>query len=174
MSEVILIMSVLLNLVFGLFILVNYYSKREKIVKDKELQLEKLRQDAAIFRNRVNLLVQWLEKRNQNRTIGAYLKEKGIKNVGIYGLGTIGERLLEELLADKDITVSYILDKKWVLQGGRCEGIPVISPDLIKKYPGVQWLIVTPVFDLYSIRTEIFKIDPHTEIKGIDEIINRM
>jgi len=174
MIEIILAMSVFLNMIFSLFLLINYRSKQKKIFRANELQLNKVQKDSFIFRNRMNLLLQWLEKRNQNQTIGNYLKKNGIQYIGIYGLGTLGERLLEELLMNTGITVSYIVDRKWVLQGGRYKSIPVISPDLIKKYPEVQLLIVTPIFDLYSIQTIIHKVNPHLEIKGINEIINRV
>lgn len=124
---------------------------------------------------RFNLMNEWLRKRNSGKTIPTYLRPQGITSVGVFGLGSFGERLLEELLQEK-MTVGYIVERQRHLQGGRYEGIPVISTDLIRKYPGVPLLIVTPYQDLAQVKTQVQRLAAEIPltVKGIDQIIQEL
>lgn len=52
----------------------------------------------------------WLKKENRGEGIVAFLKEKNIHTVAIYGFGYIG-RLVQDVLINKGINVEYLLDQ---------------------------------------------------------------
>ncbi|MCP4154321.1 MAG: hypothetical protein GY757_41740 [bacterium] len=133
--------------------------------------MKKLQETCRVLDDRFNILNKWLEKRNAGKWIGDYLKKQNITAVGVYGLGILGERLLEEL--DKsDIDVVYIVDGRWDLQGGRYDGIPVIGVNLILKYSNVPMIIVTPFHAIEKIKKNLNENIASVQVKGIDEIID--
>lgn len=53
---------------------------------------------------------QWLQIRQEGKTLAEYFTRNGYKTVAVYGMRELGERLCDEL-KDSDITVSYAIDK---------------------------------------------------------------
>lgn len=56
------------------------------------------------------ILLQWVHKRNQGKTLASYLKKCGYETVAIYGMKELGEELLYEL-KDSEVEVRYAIDK---------------------------------------------------------------
>lgn len=53
---------------------------------------------------------QWLRVRQEGKTLVEYFEKQNYKNIAIYGMKELGERLYDELQGS-DITVCYIIDK---------------------------------------------------------------
>lgn len=53
---------------------------------------------------------QWLQIRQQGKTLVEYFTKNGYKTVAVYGMKELGERLCDELKGS-DVTVSYAIDK---------------------------------------------------------------
>jgi len=117
-----------------------------------------------------NLLNTWLEKRNQGKKMSQYFKSRELKHIGIYGLGSLGERCIEELM-NENVSVSFIVDNRFEFQGGRYDGIPVINPQLLNKYTEPSLLVVTPTYAFDSIKAEMEKHNPKMKFKSLDQII---
>jgi len=139
------------------------------------LELHRLKKHDNIMTTRFILLNRWLEKREEGNTIPDFLIKKGIDRVGIYGLSTFAERLIAEIAAN-NIQIRYIIDKRFDLQGGKYDNIPVISSDLAWKFPDVHIIIVTTIHQLEEVRQnlEAKEITPGLEIKGLNELVDEM
>lgn len=56
------------------------------------------------------MLNQWLEVKQKQKSISDYLYAQGYHEIAIYGMNFLGERLLSEL-KDTEVTVRYVIDK---------------------------------------------------------------
>ncbi len=90
--------------------------------------------------NVLNLMILWKKTELMVMPIGAYLKQKGISTVGVYGLGEVGKCLVEELSKD-NISVVFAADKKKLYDF--FGAIPVLSWD--DTFCAADIVISTPV-----------------------------
>lgn len=86
------------------------------------------------------LLNEWLKIKQRGEDISDYFKKRNIKNIAIYGLSYVGERLYDEL-DGTNINIKYAIDRKI---NKTCKNIKIISPG--EELPEVDAVIVTPVF----------------------------
>ncbi len=56
------------------------------------------------------MMNQWVKVKQQGKSIGVYLEEKGFNRIAIYGMSFVGETLLDELKMSH-IVVAYCIDK---------------------------------------------------------------
>lgn len=90
------------------------------------------------YRWKNSVLQKWVKNKIYRKEIGEYLSKQGIKRVGIYGHGEIGQLLYDDF-SNLDIGVAYFLDRR--ADYLRNKDIPVMYPD---KYHGdVDAIIVT-------------------------------
>jgi hypothetical protein len=79
-----------------------YKLSSEKLKKEKELN----RKNDQILK----LYNQWMQLKQEGKTVAKYLKELGYNSIAIYGLHYLGQNLLEEL-NNSDIEVRYAIDR---------------------------------------------------------------
>ena len=132
-----------------------------------------LRSYANKVSKRYDLFNDLLKKKYEGKNIGNYLRTQSVNAVGIYGLGSIGERVIEEL-HQNGIAIRYIIDKRGELHGGRYDGIPVISSRFAIKYKDTQFLIVTFVEGVDEVRKQMFEYSDNLSIVGIGEIVSAL
>ncbi|MDE7177480.1 MAG: hypothetical protein K2O59_06650 [Lachnospiraceae bacterium] len=80
---------------------------KEKVDKERKRQKQLADKHLALF----VMMCDWMRAKQEGKSLAGYLKEKGYKNVAIYGLSYAGERLLDEL-RDNGVEVKYAVDKK--------------------------------------------------------------
>lgn len=87
-----------------------------------------------------------------NRPIYKKLEEKGISTVAIYGMGDIGERIMESILLNSSIKILYGIDKR-----GRDikTAIPVYCLDEALKMEKPEIVILTAYTDSNILQREI-------------------
>lgn len=112
-------------------------------------------------------LKKWMYLNEQNRTISGYLKNKNIKTVAIYGMGNLGSRLYDELLA-ADVTVPYVIDRKSELLK---EVMVVKDPE--SKPEGVDAVIVTVLSEEESMASH-YREKYACCAMGISEILDNL
>ncbi len=85
------------------------------------------------------LMNKWVNLKQSGKSIIDHLRDKGYKNIAVYGLNYVGKTLINEL-KDSDITIAYGIDKNKDID---LIDIPIVSPedDLID----VDAVIVTPI-----------------------------
>lgn len=68
---------------------------------------------------------QWMITKQEGKSIVTYFEDNQYKEIAVYGMSYVGERLLDEL-RDSDIKVSYAIDRK---SDSICADIDLVSPD---------------------------------------------
>lgn len=76
-------------------------------------------------------------------------KEKGYKNIGIYGFGKIGKWLLE-IIKNLDINIKYIVDKKYKIIESN---IKCIAPE--ENLKDIDAIIITPFNEFEKIKKSL-------------------
>lgn len=82
---------------------------------------------------------QWLQIRQQGKTLVEYFVRNEYKTVAIYGMKELGKRLCDEL-KDSGITVSYAIDKN---ADGIYADMDVVTPD--EELASVDVIVVTAI-----------------------------
>ena len=88
----------------------------------------------------VDLLDQWMQLKEKNKTVCRWLEKYDLTNVAIYGYGILGRHLLKEL-SGSSISVSFVIDKMG--EDINCP-IQVYSPH--EGFPSIETIIVTPEY----------------------------
>lgn len=83
---------------------------------------------------------QWLQIRQEGKTLAEYFKREGYQTVAIYGMKELGERLYDEL-KDSDIKVSYAIDKN---ADSIYADVDVVMPD--EELAPVDVIVVTAIY----------------------------
>ena len=94
----------------------------------------------------------WLTDLHKGKKAEDYLSKNKYYTVAVYGMGFLGERLVEEL-EKSTIQVKYIIDQNVSIRHPR---IRVLS--LADELPEVDAIIVTPIYYFYEIREKLEKI----------------
>lgn len=115
-----------------------------KKIEDKNKKVDK-------FKSYYNMLNQWLLLKQEGKTLEEYFVNNGYKNIAIYGMGEMGNRLYDEL-KDSNITVKYAVDEN---AAEIYPGIEVFGKE--EEYPDVDVIIVTAIFAFDSIEKELQK-----------------
>lgn len=101
------------------------------------------------FKKYYAMLNEWLSIRQEGSSLARIFAESGYKEIAIYGMGEMGQRLYEEL-KDTDIVVKYAVD----------QNAAFLYSELDLKKPEedlepVDAVIVTAVFDFDKIKGEL-------------------
>lgn len=125
-------------------------TKIQKEYADKHLQL-------------YLMMNQWVQVKQEGKSIADYLDKEGYKNVAIYGMNYVGETLLREFTGT-DISVKYGIDRK---AETICSDIKVVVPD--DDLENVDAVIVTAITVYDEIEEYLSeKIDcPILSLEGI-------
>lgn len=82
---------------------------------------------------------QWLQIRQQGKTLAEYFTQNGYKTVAVYGMRELGERLCDEL-KETGVTVSYAIDKN---AAAIYADVDVVTPD--EELAPVDVIVVTAI-----------------------------
>lgn len=111
-------------------------------------------------------LREWMKVIQSRNTLEQYFKANGFCSVAVYGIGEIGELLLQELKRYDTIRIEYGIDKK---AKSLVKDISVVEPDGVLKE--VDVIVVTPTFDFENIEKTL-RDKIHGPIVSLDEITN--
>lgn len=142
----------------GWFLLKEYGKKTVESNSKQKIRADKNASVIAVL-NQLFMAVQ-----NQ-RDIAGYLKEKGYRKIAIYGMGSVGCRLYDEL-KNSDIEIMYGID---IRASDKLKDLDVISIQEIYEEPDI--IIITPVFYQDEICLELGK-KVHCRLLSIEELLN--
>jgi len=108
-----------------------------------KFKCEKRYKHAFEWSRRYFYLLKWIEAENKEEKIEHFIREKGFRNIYVYGYGPIG-KLLYELLRKFDIIQVQIIDKNAV----NIENIHVLKPDENIDESNVSCMFIS-VLDLW-------------------------
>lgn len=92
------------------------------------------------FKAYYDMLRKWIEAKQEGKSLEDLLLKKGYKNIAIYGMGDVGNLLLDDL-KDTDINVVYGIDKNAVADSCKLE---IVKPQ--GKLKNVDAIIVSAIF----------------------------
>lgn len=84
-------------------------------------------------------LDQWLQIRQEGKTLVEYFQKNEYKTVAVYGMKELGERLCDEL-KDSEVTVKYAIDKN---ADAIYSDVDVVTPD--DELAPVDVIVVTAI-----------------------------
>ncbi len=142
----------------GLAAVGTYAYKRSDLkLKEKDKKVQK-------FKNYYNMTNQWLQIRNQGRSLEEFFQKNGMNTIAVYGMGELGNRLYEEL-EKSSITVAYTIDKE---ADKKYSTVKVVGME--EEFDQADAIIVTPIFDYDEIKASL---ESKTEMKiiSLEEVI---
>lgn len=110
--------------------------KRQKHYADKHLNI-------------LENLNQWLIIKQEGRTIESFFERNGYKKIAIYGMGYLGERLLDDL-KQSNVRVTYAIDQN---AANLYSDIEIVMPD--DEFEEVDAIIVTATFFFEEIEENL-------------------
>lgn len=126
-----------------LFVIWRLGYNANMVIKKKNDQISR-------FKSYYNILNHWLMIKQEGINIAEELDRRGYKNIAIYGMGEVGNRLFSELKGT-EINIKYCLDKN---AASRFYDTNIIYPNL-DKYEKVDCMIITIPFAMENIVKDI-------------------
>ena len=102
----------------------------------------------------------WLKNRNNNRTADQYLLRNNLRTISIYGSGTFGQRLAEELKGTA-IQIRSFLDSGKLADSNFDK----------KELEIIDAIIVTPIYDYEQIKNQLLEKGVIVPILSVEDII---
>ena len=137
-------------------------------LKDKKVRSAE--ENLKFQKNYYALAQQWIMNKNENRSMMKYFNDRNINSIAIYGMGTLGEALYEEL-KNTDIKIKYFIDKNATELYYGVDGIEAVGLDGITSCAEVDAIIVTPVNHYDSIVTDLENEGVSSEIISLEDVI---
>lgn len=109
---------------------------------------------------------QWIYNLHHGKSISDYFKTRKINTIAIYGMGVLGELLLEEL-ENTDVSISCIIDREKIQ---RNYGINVKTVEESKAIEA-DFIVVTAVADFDSIKDCLIENGCQIAIISLEDII---
>ena len=152
--------------------------KRAKIEAISEFEESKVKENIAVidkevgyqkrsFVKTVNCFNYWMTLRERGKHIINYFIQYEITEIAVYGYGTLGKHLVQEL-DNSDISIKYIIDKNVRLNHLKYD---FKMPD--QNLPHVDAIIVTPVDEFDNIY-DILKNYTNDKIISLLEITSEL
>lgn len=137
-------------------------SIEEQILMNNKLEIEKLRQIMRMY----NMI---LRCREQEVTVGTFLKEKGVNSVAIYGMGILGQSVVSELIKAK-IIIEYVIDRNKAI---KIPELRMFTSYEKVKCPRTDIMLVTAVTYYDEIKYDLMK-NGCVNIVSLDDILYQM
>lgn len=128
--------------------------KREEIICRKKDIIENEQDGQKIeskYRRMFQFMNYWMTIRQKGISLGKYFQKKGYKDIAIYGIGSIGLRLLEEL-KEYNIEIRYAVDRN---AAELCLDMRIITSEETLEEVGA--MIVTAISDFNEIKEQLRK-----------------
>lgn len=112
-----------------------------KVITQKTKKIDK-------FKSYYYMLNQWLILKQQGKKLSTYFEENNYKNIAIYGVGEMGNRLYDEL-KDSSVCIQFAIDK----EDNKYMEVEVKSPE--DDLDRVDVIVVSAIFAFEDIKEKI-------------------
>lgn len=123
------------------------------------------KQPPSIFVLGFSIFNKWMKLKNEGKSLQKFFDDNRIETVAVYGLGALGQRLLEDL-EKTDVQVLYAIDKN--AANFSITNLCVVTPEDVLKE--VDAIIVTPVQYFYEIEMDLEK-KIRTDIISLEDVV---
>lgn len=111
----------------------------------------------------------WMQNRENNKSIGHYLRNKGVEKIGVYGYGILGRHLIFEL-KQAGLENVWITDRRDNINQNFYSFVNLLEGDFI---PETELVIVTAVGNVEEIEN-ILRNKVDCPIVSLEEIVGEM
>lgn len=111
-----------------------------------------------------SILNQWLMIKNEGKQVSTFFIDRGYYNIAIYGVGELGNRLIEELKTS-DIKIKYGIDKNASSVYSEIEVV-----DLEEDLPKVDAIVVTAAFAFDEVEKNL-SLKTNAPIISIEDVV---
>lgn len=134
----------------------SFYLTNKKVLEYKE-KFDK-------FKAYYNMLNQWMILKESGKSLEQYFIDKGYKTIAVYGMGEMGNRLIEEL-QKSSIEIKYGIDKDGGFTDSNID-IKFLEDDLDEA----DVIVVTPIFAYEDIEKELKNVLDYP-IESLEEVV---
>lgn len=110
---------------------------------DNEKRIRIQKQEAVL-----SVYASWVELYQKGKTVSDYLKDKGYQDIAVYGLGRLGQNLIQEFTGS-GIHIVYCVDKAVSMREGSFGDIKCYNP--MSRLPEAEMIIVTVPYEASEI-----------------------
>lgn len=135
---------------------------------EKELHEQVQKQSMRANRNAqiISYFDIFLRAKQEKRSFSTWFQNKKIESIAIYGFGFLGERLCDELRAEKNVEVKYLIDRN---AANKEYDIPVLGLD--DEWAPVDAIVIAVVGNYDMIKNSVFK-DIECDTINIEDYLN--
>lgn len=142
------------------------YAINTKYKDIEDIQIESLNTETDKFRQYYDICNRWIKLINDGYSIEKYFYEKGYNTIAVYGMGELGNRLLESL-NNTTIKVAYGINKDmW----DAFAEIDILGIDEEESFEGIDCIVVTPV-NIFKEIKEILSKKCSCDIISLEDVI---
>jgi len=132
---------------------------------------DEIKESEGLYIDYYDLLNQWVQNKNDNKSVVDYLKQNKFNSVAIYGIDDIAIRLYEEL-KNTEIKLNYfIVEDLEDLKEKNIDDISIIDKYEIESLEKVDAIIITDIKFYDEIEEELMDLDVDSEIISIEDLI---
>lgn len=109
---------------------------------------------------------QWIELENLGGNINSFFKERNIKTIAVYGIGSLTNRLIDEL-QEFNINILYLISSSQI---NIYKGISVY--DIDEELPEVDIIVITEIDNYLKVERELCEKNI-IEVISIQELVDK-
>ncbi len=113
----------------------------------------------------------WIKNLISNKRLEDYLYSNDIVNIGIFGMGSLGELLFSELESSKNIEIRCIIDSMVDGTYYTKNNVMVIGINDIEMLNQLDTIIVTPIQEYDVISVQLHNNNVRCKIISLDQLI---
>lgn len=122
------------------------------------------------FKSQFYMLNRWLQLEQQGKNIAEYLEDNGYHKIAIYGMGSMGERIIDDLKKTK-VEIAFGIDEK--ADARLSEECSIYSlEDCVDKNADV--IVVSAIFAYQDIKAKIESCGIQIPIISLEDVIYSM
>ena len=121
-------------------------------VRNRKADIEALKKDSDKRSDNYNLLMHWLEIKNAGGSVSSYFTDMGYKNVAVYGMWDLANRLIEDAESG-GINIVYGIDRDAACCISQLDNVYSLEDE----FPEADVIVVTPFYAFDDIKNELSK-----------------
>lgn len=117
-----------------------------------------------------DILLDWIDNLYGKRKLESVFLKKNYKKIAVYGRGTLGLLLYEEL-KDADIEIKYYIDQNADKYSSDIDGIPTLGIEAVNQMEAIDCIVVTPIHVYENIKDSLESTGVTIPILSLQEVI---
>lgn len=116
----------------------------------------------------VDLYAKIIHRKDRGLGLGETLEGMGVKNIAIYGKGTLGDEVQDDL-EHSNVHIECYIDK--FAKEDTHNGLPVFSFSTLGEMESVDLILVTPIHAFHSVMRDLYAEGRDERVISLKELI---